>query len=138
MYLANVLNVVTLSLRENGTYVPFSSEAWGYAGQMTLLGMLMVFSVLAILWGVLAVFKVIFSPRKKKTKQIEDKKEELVQGVALPEEKASEPDDSELVAVITAAIAAYMSEESGREITADGFRVVSFHKTSGRRSWNTK
>ena len=138
MYLSNVVNIFTLSLRENGTYTPFSAEAWEYAGQMTLLGMLMVFSVLAILWGVLVLFKLVFSPRKKKVKQTEEKKEEISQAAVSTEENASEPDDTELVAVITAAIAAYMSEESGREITTDGFRVVSFHKANNRRSWNSK
>lgn len=138
MYLSNVVNTFTLSLRENGTYTPFSAEAWEYAGQMTLLGMLMVFSVLAILWGVLVIFKFIFAPRKKKIAQTDEKKEEISQAAVLTEEIASEPDDTELVAVITAAIAAYMSEESGREITADGFRVVSFYKANNRRSWNSK
>lgn len=138
MYLSNVVNTFTLSLRENGTYTPFSAEAWEYAGQMTLLGMLMVFSVLAILWGVLVIFKFIFAPRKKKIAQTDEKKEEISQAAVLTEEIASEPDDTELVAVITAAIAAYMSEESGREITADGFRVVSFYKANNRRPWNSK
>ena len=34
----------------------FSPERLSYAGQMTLLGMLMVFLVLAILWGILTLF----------------------------------------------------------------------------------
>ena len=46
----NILAFTALAIREDGTYTPFSADAWGYAGQMTLLGMLMVFAVLAILW----------------------------------------------------------------------------------------
>ena len=38
-----------LNLRTDGTYEPFSAEAWKYAGQMTLLGIAMVFAVLAVL-----------------------------------------------------------------------------------------
>ena len=65
-----MLNSFALSLRADGTYSPFSGDAWAFAGQMTLMGMGMVFAVLAILWGVVAIFKLIFagkSPKATKT-----------------------------------------------------------------------
>ena len=46
----------------------------------------------------------------------------------------SEANDAELVAIITAAVAAYMAEE-GTEY-AGGFRVVSFKRVRGGRTWN--
>ena len=128
-----------LALRENGTYTPFSKEAWEYAGQMTLLGMLMVFSVLAVLWIVLSLFKVFFAEKKPKAKT--PVVTETAPKAAEPAIKATpvtQTRDEELIAVITAAIAAYMSEERGEEVQASGLRVVSFRRVSGGRHWNTK
>ena len=62
MVVNNVLSASTEAADLGGA---FSPERWAYAGQMTLLGMLMIFSVLAILWGVLALFKVIFAQKKR-------------------------------------------------------------------------
>ena len=41
----------------------FSSERLALAGQMTLLGMVMIFAVLGLLWGVLAVFQKVMAGR---------------------------------------------------------------------------
>ena len=131
------------TIRPDGTYLPFSADAWRYAGGMTLLGMLMVFSVLAILWIVLAVFKLIFvgvEPRKKQVKTPAD--EVVATPVEETEENIVSVEDNdnisgELLAVITAAVAAYMAEENGGEVPAGGFRVVSFKRT-GARAWNAK
>ena len=136
---------VALDIRADGTYVPFSADAWAYAGQMTLLGMVMVFAVLAILWAVLAIFKLIFagkSPKQPRTeKPAPVKKEKPVKAPAPKKEKAepvaaSKSNDAELVAIITAAVAAYMADE-GAEYQG-GFRVVSFKRVRGGRTWNTK
>ena len=143
MNMAYNLTNVALSLRADGTYVPFSVEAWKYAGQMTLLGMGMVFSVLALLWLVLAIFKLIFvgkSPKAEKKKApaaVAKAVQESV--VAVEEDTAPVADtaDDELVAVITAAVAAYMAEENGG-VPVGGFRVVSFRRACGGRPWNTK
>ena len=74
------------TIRPDGTYLPFSADAWRYAGGMTLLGMLMVFSVLAILWIVLAVFKLIFVGVEPKKKQVKTPADEVV---ATPVEEPS-------------------------------------------------
>ena len=46
----------------------FSAERLALAGQMVLIGMGMIFAVLGLLWGVLAMFKIVFArpePKKK-------------------------------------------------------------------------
>ena len=57
---------------------------------------------------------------------------------AEPEPTVVQTDDGELVAVITAAIAAYRSSEEGLTgEAAGGFRVVSFKRAAGGRAWNS-
>ncbi len=129
-----------LSLRADGTYTPFSAEAWEYAGQMTLLGIGMVFTVLAILWGVLCIFKLVFAGKTPKApkapKEPKAPKKESKPASAAVAAPAAQSDDAQLIAVITAAVAAYMAEE-GTEY-AGGFRVVSFKRARGGRTWNSK
>ena len=112
----------------------FSPERLAYAGKMTLLGMLMVFAALAILWGILALFKVFFAKEEKvPKKQVVDAP---VQAAPVVEEEKQ--NDDELIAVLTAAVAAYIESEGLSETYAGGFRVVSFHRVGGGRSWNAK
>lgn len=113
----------------------FSPERLALAGQVTLIGMGMVFSVLAILWAVLAIFKQIFA------KPAPAKKAEPAP-VAAPapvvEEAVEEvSDDGELIAVITAAVAAYIESEDPA-MAQSGFRVVSFRRANGGKAWNAK
>ncbi len=134
---------ISLAVRPDGTYAPFSSDAFSYVGQMMLLGMGAIFSVLAILWGVLSVFKLVFAEKPKK--EISLKEKPAAEIPAKPAEEAVaetgyiEVDDGtdQLVAVITAAIAAYRAAEEP-ESAATGFRVVSFRRTSGGGAWNTR
>lgn len=113
-------------------------ERAGVAGSVTLLGMVTIFAVLAILWGVIEVLHRVLN-RGGKTDapaQTEKVPAKPVTPVAKPAPKAAkEPapkrkDDSELVAVITAAVAAAMEEEG----YTGGFRVVSFRRTQTRKS----
>ena len=114
----------------------FSTERLAYAGKMTLLGMLMIFAVLGLLWGVLALFKVIFAGEKpKEKKQSEPKAAEPVK--AEPAKVAAvtaSTQDLALIAVLTAAVAAYREAENEN----GAFRVVSFRKASDARAWNTR
>ena len=134
-----------LAIRENGTYAPFSSESWSFAGQVTLLGMGMIFAVLGILWGVLAIFKLIFAGKStqaakqsksmkkqpvKAAEQTQSKKEDVA--VNAPKNEAATSDET-LIAILTAAVTAYREEEG----TSTEFRVVSFKRTSAR-AWNAK
>ena len=113
----------------------FSPERLALAGQVTLIGMGMVFSVLAILWAVLAIFKRIFAPAAPV------KKAEPAPIVAAPapaeETVEAVSDDGELVAVITAAVAAYIASEDPA-MAQSGFRVVSFRRANGGKAWNAK
>ena len=116
----------------------FSPERLALAGQMTLLGMGMIFAVLATLWGVLAIFKLIFAkPEKKKEKPAPaaPKAEPVV--VPEPVVAPAATDDAELIAVLTAAIAAYEAS-LGNEVAPGGFRVVSFRRANGGKAWNSK
>ena len=136
--LSNFLTFSALAIREDGTYIPFSADAWSYAAQMTLLGMGMVFTVLAVLWAVLMLFKVIFAGRKSKAeKKAAPVAEKPAEVLTAPAVAAAQTGDDELVAIITAAVAAYMADE-GIEAPAGGFRVVSFKRVQGGRAWNSK
>ena len=109
----------------------FSSERLAYAGKMTLLGMLMIFAVLGLLWGVLALFKVFFAEKKPK----EVKQPEPVAAPVKVESVAAAPaEDLALIAVLTAAVSAYREAEN----ETGAFRVVSFRKASDARAWNAK
>ncbi|MBQ9087027.1 MAG: OadG family protein [Clostridia bacterium] len=150
MKLSLLMNAA-LTVRENGTYEPFSSEAWRYAGEMTLLGMAMVFAVLAILWGILAIFKLVFAgktpkePKPPKTPKVKESKkqsesapavDDTVAAVIAASIQAIREDEAQsnaaLVAILTAAVSAYRAEEG----TEGGFRVVSFKRAGG--AWNAK
>ena len=116
-----------------------------YALQGTVTGMLMVFAVLGLLYGIISLSKVFFYdiPNRKKNK---GKKENKIAPASVPEvvsapavvptvEKSQ--DDGELAAVITAAIAAMLDSEEYKNEFVGGFRVVSF-KRSANSAWNKK
>ncbi len=92
-------------------------------------GMLIIFSVLALLWGILTLFRIVFYdiPNKKKAAAPETEPEPAA--IESPEPDSSEEDDGELVAAITAAIT-LMMEEEGKPQTS--FRVVSFRRTASK------
>ena len=94
-----------------------------------------VFSVLAIIWGVLALFKVFFYdiPEKKKAAKIKAAAPAPAPVAEAPVEAAPEADDTQLIAVITAAIAAYTAESAGGALP---FRVVSYKRVRGANGWN--
>lgn len=114
----------------------FSAQRLALAGQMTLIGMGMVFSVLVILWAVLAIFKLIFA-KPAVPKKTEAPVASAPASVAEPELTVSATSDDELVAVITAAVAAYIAGEEP-DAFPSGFRVVSFRRANGGRAWNAK
>lgn len=94
------------------------AEKLQYGTTMLLLGMGTIFTVLAIIWLSLVLFKFVFHDlaAKKKEAPIEEPV------VAAPIVTAA-PCDEEIVAVIAAAIA--MAESEGNGIK---FRVVSFRR----------
>ena len=110
------------------------SDRIGYALQRTLIGLIIVFGVLAVIWLVLSLFKVIFyqDPNKKTE---EKKSEPKPAPTPAPAPVAVQPvqDDGAVIAAIVAAISAMRNEEG----ITDGFRVVSF-KRGTNKPWNIK
>ena len=115
---------------------PFENagDALAFGLPFSLFGFCTVFAILALLWGILSLFKVVFYtiPEKRKKAAAGGKvtapaapvtTTETVSAVSAPAAPAS--DDGAIVAAITAAIAAYRSA-SGEAV--NGFRVVSFKK----------
>lgn len=96
----------------------------------TGLGMGTVFLVLILISFIIYLFKFIpllFAPKKDKAVQT------AAAGTAKAPETAQEkpaaaPDDAQLVAVIAAAVAAQMEEETGVPVAADGLVIRSIKK----------
>ena len=121
---------------------PNIAERLGEGAVVLVQGLLTVFGVLAILWGVLALFKVFFYniPEKRK-----NKKENNVAAAEAPVTETSSAlhavsasdnaDEGVIVAAITAALSEYFAE-SGEY--SGGFRVVSFRKSQSGSAWNKK
>ena len=106
-----------------------------YAIRMTVLGMGMVFAVLALLWLVLVIFKNALTEKPSKAKAEEASEPAPAPAPAVTPVPAG--DDPAIVAAITAAIAATIdSDPALSQQFAGGFRVVSFKKKSGKTSWN--
>ena len=121
------------------------SQTLSYLWQVPLLGMLMIFAVLTVLWGILALMKFIMVGKTPKPKKVEEPSaiaEVIEESAAIAEEEPepvyAEADDGELVAVIAAAIAAYRASEGLGEEYTGGFRVVSFRRANSGRAWNAR
>lgn len=119
-----------------------------YALQGTITGLLMVFAVLALLWIVVSLSRIVFYDTKKQSgKKVNENIGAVpapvpeVKPVVVPEQPAvAEPvaaDDGELIAVITAAIAAMIESGEYKDQFVGGFRVVSFKRSSSG-AWNRK
>ena len=94
-----------------------------------VLGMLVIFSVMAILAVILTFTGKIFAAKDKKTSA---KKADAPAPAPVVEEIPA-GNDEEIVAAITAAITCVLASEG---TPAPAFRVVSFKKTNTKRSWN--
>ncbi len=120
----------------------FSSDRWGYVARMTAVGMGMVFAVLAILWGILSIFKLAFvgkTPKESKPKvaPAPAPTAPAAAPVAPPPAAIPEGTDPAVVAAITAAIAEMIAADPALTARfAGGFRVVEFKRKSGKTSWN--
>ena len=104
---------------------------------MIVRGMGMVFVVLILLWGALSLFRVVFYDLPNKRKKAEKPEDNNAQQPAVqtiepePEPVIEESaDDTELVAVIAAAVSAY----TDKPLTS--FRVVSFKRAGKGTEWN--
>ena len=128
------------------------NDRFGYAVQGTVTGILMVFAVLTLLTLILYGSKYVFYdiPNKGKERARESQNAGSIQPAepvaatahttpAAVSESApvAVQDDGELVAVITAAVAAMIESSEYKNEFVGGFRVVSF-KRSERTAWNRK
>ena len=102
------------------------SENLKEAGTVTLLGMVAIFAVLALLWGVIEILHYAMNRTKKpKAKPAEQTVAPMQSAApAEPEAAPAAEDNGALIAVITAAISAAMAAEGN----LNGFRVVSFKR----------
>ena len=90
-----------------------------FGGAILLIGMLTIFTVLIVIWLALALFKFVFHDLAAKRENAASAKEEPV----APAPVVQVTEDTEIIAVIAAAIAMAESESSGRK-----FKVVSFRR----------
>lgn len=108
------------------------SISWGeklnYIGTGTLLGLGVVFAVLILLWGILALFHFCFS--KLTGKKTAPQPEVAPEPAPAPEAESEDTDEGELIAAITAAVSVYLEQPQ------TGFRVVTFKKVGHNAHWN--
>lgn len=118
------------------------TERVPYAVQGVVTGMLMIFAVLILLSVIVSLSKYAFAPKMPKAKKEPPKapvapKETVSAPVSAPVEAPVTNSDDELIAVLTAAVAAMIDSSSEyRSQFASGFRVVSFRKVSENGAWN--
>ena len=118
----------------------FSAKRIEYAITVALQGMLMIFAVLSILWGVVSLMKVFLHDIPQKRAAKKQALASAVAEVAAPAEQPAEiapvadEDEGEIVAAITAAIAVMLQSEEYKGQFESGFRVVSFTRKGG--AWN--
>ena len=109
------------------------SDKVKFALQNSLLGILITFSVLVLLFFVVKlVASIIIGGQKKASDPAEKKQTPAAAPVpaAVPAPVAKSEDNGELIAAITAAIS-LMLEAEGKD--PRGFRVVSFRRSSSRK-----
>lgn len=105
------------------------SEALAMGGQTTVIGLAIVFAVLIILMIVLSLFKVIFY--KKPKTQAAPAAAAPAQAAPVEEETADDTDEEELIAVLTAAVAASLNTSTYN------LRIKSYRRTDNKMpAWN--
>ena len=120
-----------------------TADKFALSGEMLLKGLGTVFMVLVILWGILALFSVVFgtqakTPKAPAAKPAQAPKPTPAKPAPAPVQTetptAPAADEGALIAAITAAIEAYRAEEGTS--SALPFRVVSFKRRNGSSGWN--
>jgi Na+-transporting methylmalonyl-CoA/oxaloacetate decarboxylase gamma subunit len=96
-------------------------DALVFGGAIMLIGMVTIFAILCLLWLCLILFRVFFHDIPEK--RLEKKQKAASLAVSDTTEETNTTDDSEIIAVIAAAIAMAESEDNGLK-----FRVVSFRR----------
>lgn len=120
--------------------------SWGErlkdGGQMILIVMAFVFSVIFLIWlsqTIISLVVVALTSAASRKAEKKAPKPEPAAVSEVPQSIPAEPaveDDSVTVAVITAAIAAYLASESPNGNVVP-FRVVSFKRSNQGKPWNS-
>ena len=103
------------------------AEKLSIAGETTALGLVVVFACLILLIVVIMILSDILRDRKKPESKLEKAIEK-----PLPEMPTVQVQDDELLAVLTAAVAAAMESEG----SSTPFVIRSYRRTGGSRAWN--
>ena len=120
-------------------------EKLAYFGKILGIGMGCVFGVIFSIWLMLTVFRFfvyeIPNMKKKKAEAAQKKDAEVAEAPASPADLPNTPpasvqEDNVTVAVITAALSAYLASSSEDGSTLP-FRVVSFKRKRSRTPWNS-
>lgn len=119
-----------------------------YALRMLIVGIGAVFAILALLWGVLVLARILLHDLPNRSQAEQDALKSApppgrpnvsprptVQVKPVDSAPAAQ-DNGVLIAIITAAVSAAMSEEG--TLPPGGFRVVSFRRSSDVGAWNRK
>lgn len=116
------------------------SLPWGdrlnFMGVGVLLGMVVIFAVLSLLWIILEIFGKIASGGKSAAKAAPAPAPAPTPAPVLAPVAPVQTDDAAIVAAITAALAVYMEAEGAKNSSVNGFRVVSFKKVGNAAHWN--
>ncbi len=95
---------------------------------VAVIGICTVFTVLAILWGVLELMRVIFTAKGKKAKA--PAPADVTQAPAPVTAPAPTEDEGELIAVLTAAIAASLNQSTCN------LKIKSYRRVDSAPIWN--
>lgn len=140
------MNLLTLQLL-TAEAMPMGERVM-YALRMLVVGLGAVFAILALLWGVMVLARVLLHdiPTRSKVEQDALKSappagrpnvspRPVSPAPTAPAAPAAQ-DNGVLIAIITAAVSAAMQEEG--TLPPGGFRVVSFRRSSNGGAWNRK
>ena len=117
----------------NGMNVIIAAETLGEraftALKVSLIGMVIVFAALSIIWAAIEIMHaIVAAATKKKSQQAAPAEESADVALEAPEESGE--DEAAVVAAITAAISVMLEEPVG------SFRVVSFKRVGSNSNWN--
>ncbi|HIQ72037.1 MAG TPA: OadG family protein [Candidatus Onthenecus intestinigallinarum] len=109
-----------------------------YGLQVTIVGLVVVFVGLIILIGCINLMQRCMAEFEKKKIGTPKTQPEAAPApaAAAPAVPASQANDGELMAVITAAVAAMLSEEKGAPVDESGFVVRAVRRVSNAPAWN--
>ena len=127
--------ILTFFIDENGELTTWTAEKYATLGEKmaraglnTLIGISIVFlALIFISLVIVAMGKILSGTTKKAPAPVASTQVAPVPVPAAPAVEEVPADDTELIAVITAAVAAYMESE-GEEVPADGLRVRSIRR----------